>query len=259
MKDEGTGEVIIVESPSILERANSDTPYRRIMFPDPKEDEENSWETRIVDIVKTMDVPSSSTHQAHQSSRYPMRLEDIRIHVQFSQSIMDVTFGDLGDESVLHLYASSTDRGVWRFPPKSAPHELRNFLTREGFIIAHADERSLIITILTSDDGSMSTDSQIILVNFDSGINFPGFKHMALDDLSDKEPGDKYDTDTSRREHLKQLQAKMLYLNEEASRSNTTTREVKALVAHPGFSTEPAKHRSIDQGFRFYLTKPTAG
>ena len=36
--------------------------------------------------------------------------------------------------------------------PQSAPHELHKFLTRSGFIIALADERSLIVMILDPND-----------------------------------------------------------------------------------------------------------
>ena len=259
VKDEGTGELFVVESRKTTDLPESDRPYRLITFPKP-EDEGNTWGQRISDIVKIMDVPSSSAHPAHQPSRYSLRLEDVRKCIQPSQSIMDVTFENIGHKSVLHLYASSTDRGVWRFPPKSAPHELRDLLTKDGNVIAAADERSLIVFILDSiSNESTSTGTQLILVNFDSGINFPGFKHMALDDLSDKVSDGKDLTVTSRPEDLRKLQVKMLYLNEEASKSNTTTREVKALVAQPGFSTEPAKHRSEDKGFRFYPAKPTAG
>ena len=249
VQDEGKDEVVIVESASFNEAPESDRPYRPFMFPNPKE---NSWEEKIFNIVQTIEeVPSSSAHQANQPSRYDMRLEDTRLHVQPSQSIMDVTYENLGDGSVLHLYASSTERGVWRFPPKNAPHELRKFLTTEGFIFSRADERSLIVII--ANPGYDGKRNQLILVNFDSGIKFPGFKHLALNDLSDKEPSDREDmTETNRPKQLRQLQVKMLHLNEEASKSNTTTREVKTLVAQPGISTEPAMHRTLNKGFQFY-------
>ena len=91
VQDEGKGDIFIVESTSFTVAPESDRPYRRIIFPDPK-DTVIAWETEISHIVRTMEEgPSSSAHKADQSSRYPMRLEEIRRHVQPSQSIMDVT------------------------------------------------------------------------------------------------------------------------------------------------------------------------
>ena len=247
VQDEGTGELVIVESTSFIETPDSDKPYRHFIFPDPK-DTKNPWEASISAIVQKS---SSSANGANQSSRYSTKLEEVRRHVQPSKSIMDVTYEMLEDVPVLHLYASSTERGVWRFPPENAPHELRELLSRKGFISLRADERSLIVIIYDPDFDDK--ENQLILVNFDSGINFPGFKHLALKELSHKETSDReITTGPNRPKLLRELQIEILRLNEETSISNTTPTKAKTLVANTWFSTEQALHRTIDKGFRFY-------
>ena len=290
MKDEQTGDLLIVESASSTEPPLSDNPYWRIIFPKPKDHPLSSWETRIWDIVQTEEeYPPSSDHYVHQSS-YEMKEGDVRRHVQPIQSIIDVRYEYLGDGSdqqvsdlqqVLHLYARSPGRDDWQFPLQSAPHELRDILSLSGEVIfALADERSLIIqTCDPEPDETWTRGYQLVLVNFDSGINFPDFKYLALDNLSDKLLSFRGGIDVrgaSRSKDMRQLQVKLLQLAEEASTSSTITSEAKASdapkaeapdapkaespVAHPWFTTdEDALYLGIKQGFQFYPPKPTAG
>lgn len=268
VKDERSGDLFIVESAHTHSAPESDEPYRRIIFPDPKKDIANSWKTTISEIVQTEEeYPPSSDHYVHRTS-FPIKAGDVRKHIQPSQSIIDVRHEYLGERSyqqVLHLYARSTDRKSWRFPPQSAPHELRDFLSVSGVEIATlADERSLII--LTCDRETHETptrNDQLILVNFDSAINFPNFRYLALENLSDKVFADgKVDvTGAIRSKQMRKLQVELLQLNEEARREAEAhdARKAEAPVAHPWFSNEPAMHQSIGQGFQFYPPKPTAG
>ena len=263
VKDEQTGEVFIVESASLNEIPESDTPYRRLIFPKTPEHTVSSWETKINDIFHTVD----ESDYVHHQSIYSKQLEDIRNHLQPSQSVMDVTFEDLeegSDEQVLHLYSGTAHQQIWRFPPQGAPHELRDFLTkssRTSFILALPDERSLMVMIFDPNvDQFGRADCQLILVNFDSGINFPGLKDLALDNPSDMVLHDDRTMDArgaSLSENMRQLQVELLQLNEKARREAKAPDARKA-EAHPWFSTRDALYLSIGQGFRF-PPKPTAG
>ena len=198
VKDEKSGDLFIVESARFTEPQLSDNLYRLITFPEPKKHSLNAWGKQFRDIVQIKQESSSPAHYEHQTSPLENK-EDVRNQVQPSQSIIDVTYKDLGDgsdqqvlglERVLHLCARSTgpdarstERDKWRFPPQSAPHELRAFLRMSGAeIMAKTDERSLIL--LTCDyegPGQPFGNDRLILVNFDTGINFPDLKYLALE------------------------------------------------------------------------------
>ena len=304
LKDETTGELFIVESANFPEGHYadplSDNIYRRLNFPDPMDHPPNSWETRISEIVQFQQESSSRDHYKHHST--PLEGgKDVRGHVPASQSIVDITRGitegDLRVETTqqfLHLHtrpthlhpgstdpdARSTDRGEWRFPPKSAPQELRDILNMPYEYILVGDERSLVIMIL--DQNGMN--HRIILVNFDSGINFPNLKYLALENLSDQlssftrsaYASEHEETSelqlklesASRSEKMRELQVKLVQLAEEPRTSSITTAAVEAHnapkakapdgpkaevpVAHPWFTKEEAGYLRLEQGFQFY-------
>ena len=78
VQDERTGDLFIVESEAFTESPESDRPYRRVSFPDPKK-HTNLWEETISEIVQTMEeVPSSFADEANDSSRYETREEETR-------------------------------------------------------------------------------------------------------------------------------------------------------------------------------------
>ena len=215
VQDERTGEVFIVESESKLV-PQFDRPYRRLIFPDPPAHTVSSPETKISEVVQTIEeFPCSSDEPVHQFTPYPIRGHENRIHVQPSQSFIDIRYehGKAGPpRQALHLCAGSRvagspidpltnllykkgaltepnnyfiDRGMRRFPPQGAPQELREFLTVSEASLVFADERSLIIAD-PEEDNLGRRHYRIILVNFDSRIHFPGFKPLALESLSDR-------------------------------------------------------------------------
>ena len=263
VKDEQTGELFIVESPSFIGPPESDTPYRRLNFPKSPEHTVRSWETKISEIVQIVDVDDYK----YDNSQFGKLTQETRIYVQPSQCILDISYEDLKDpeegsdedhkQRLLHLYACSTKRGIWRFPTPSAPPELREFLTKPRGVFgiyAKADERSLIVILvdLESDDGTGMTDCQLVLVNFDSGINFPGLKDLASDNLSDKvfKNGEIDVTSAILSENVRQSQVELLHLNEKAGGKAEAPDACKA-QADSWFSTSPALHTIIRQGFRF--------
>ena len=267
VKDEQTGEVFIVESPSILDLPESDTPYRRLNFPKSSGHTVRSWETKISEIVQVIDVDDYK----YEKSQYEKMPEEIRKFVQPSQGIIDISYEDLEDpkevsdeeQQLLHLYSCSTKRGIWRFPTPSAPRELLDFLTKPGRFIdpfVQADERSLIVIFVNKNliDETGSTDCQIMLVNFDSGINLPGLKDLVLDNLSDKvfKNGEIDATSAKISENVRRSQVELLQLNEKAGGNAAAPDSWEAQV-DPWFSTSPAMHTIIRQGFRF-PPKPTA-
>ena len=299
LKDETTGKIFIVESAPFPEGPLSDNIYRLLIFPDPKEHPLNSWETKISDIVQFKQESSSRDHYKHHST--PLEGgRDVRAHVPASQSIVDITRGieegDMDPKQFLHLHtrqtrlhagstdpdARSTDRGEWRFPPKSAPQELCDILYMPYEYISVGDERSLVIMIL--DQNGMN--HRIILVNFDSGINFPNLKYLALENLSDQlcsftrsegAYASEYEETSelqlklesaSRSEKMRELQVKLVQLAEEPRTSSITTAAVEAHnapkakapdgpkaevpVVHPWFTKEEAGYLHLKQGFQFY-------
>lgn len=259
VQDERTNDVFILESADPTKLPETDRPYRPVSFPNPKESPEIFWETKISDIV--VDIPPSPADYVQETS-YPFKAQDVRIHVQPSQSIMDVTQEALGGEEVLHLYASSPERGVWRFPPNSAPQVLRNFLTvSPAWISQINDERSIIVLKWDKEEDSWERwGCTIILLNFDSGIKFPGFQHLPLAEISDKLSSDGgIEQKPSRLKSLamNKLQKELLELKEEG-KSTEPIPEPKALDGDPSwFYTEPAKHLE-EEGVQFHPRQPTA-
>ena len=278
VKDEQTGHLFIVETPSWGDWPESDTPYRRLVFPDQPKHTVRSWETKISDIVQRYD----KEHYVYKPSRYGLIADSMRQYIQPSQSIMDISYEDLedpeevsdrqvvslrqpskssSDQKVLHLFAGSVRRGTWHFPPQSAPYELRDFLSKSGrstMIRAHADERSLIVMVPNvNEKDSGETDCQLILVNFDSGINFPGLKDLALDNVSDMifKDGTINVTGAQFSEEMSKAQIELLQLIEKANGKDKAPDARKA-EADPWFSNKPALYTKIRQGFRF-PPKPT--
>ena len=300
VQDEHTGEVFIVETEN-KHVPQFDRPYRRLIFPDPPAHTVSSLTTKISEIVQTIEeFPSSSDAPVHQFSPYPIRGHGTRIHVQPSQSFMDIRYehGRPGPpEQALHLCAGSRvpgspidpvtnllykkgaliardnyfiDRGMRRFPPQGAPQELRELLTLSRNYFNRPDERSLVIGDLEKDEMGRE-HYRIILVNFDSGIHFPGFKPLALKSLSDKisyeaqahatKEGLCRGTTGSDDYQLvgvnapEQLRKFKLDLNqqEEPGKSNSTTREAEP---NHWFSTQRAMHLDIAQGFQLHRYPP---
>ena len=169
-----------------------------------------------------------------------------------------------------------------QFPPHAGAKEIceyfsafRNIYTSRT-TVSYPDERSLII--LTKQAGEPNQrDNRIILVNFDSGIHFPGFKPLTLESFCDKMSYEAYKReidevacdgkinldDLWQRYGVRKLKQNELDDNqqEEASESRTTTSEAEAPDANPWFYNEPAMHLAIGKGFQFhrYPPKPTAG
>ena len=300
VQDEHTGEVFIVESEN-KHVPQFDRPYRRLIFPDPPAHTVSSLKTKISDIIQTIEeFPLSSDAPVHQSPPCPIRGHGTRIHVQPSQSFVDIRYehGRPGPpEQALHLCAGSRvagspidpvtnllykkgaliepdnyfiDRGMRRFPPQGAPQELRKLLTLSRYYFNHPDERSLIIGDLEEDELGRRY-YRIILMNFDSGIHFPGFKPLALKSLSDKisyeaqaratKEGLCRGTTGSDECQLigvnapEQLRKLKLDLNrqEEPGKSSSTTREAEP---NHWFSTQPAMHLDIAQGFQLHRYPP---
>ena len=295
VQDERTGEVFVIEAGG-EDAAKVDIRYRRIKFPDPPAHTVSSLETRISEIVQTIeDLPSSDDVTVHQFSCCTTKKHEWRIYAQPSQSFIDITYEygrDGPPQQVMHLCAGSRvtgspidpvtnllynkgaltepndqfiDRGMRRFPPQGAPQELRELFTVSGDICAFDDERSLIITITDPEEDALGKKGyQIILVNFDSRIRFPGFKSLTLDNLSDKissDGGTDFDELGQRGASCsKHFQFDISQQNE-ASQSSTTTRKAKTPGLNSWFSAELAMHLQIGQGFQFhrYPPKPTAG
>ena len=303
VQDERTGEVFIVESAS-KHVPQFDRPYRRLIFPDPPAHTVCSLGTEISEIVQTIEeYPFSSDEPVRQFSPYPIRGHSNRIHVQPSQSFMDIRYehGRAGPaQQALHLCAGSRvagspidpvtnllykkealtqsnnyfiDRGMRRFPPQCAPQELRKLLTVSKAHLVLADERSLIIADPEEDDLG-KRHYQLILVNFDSGIHFPGFKPLALESLSDKisyeaqaratkeglshginEIDEWKQASKNAAEQLRQFKLD-INQHEAASESSNTTRKANTPGPNPWFSTKPAMHLQIGQGFQFHRHPP---
>ena len=271
VKDEDTGKLFIVESANpvgAVRPPRADRPYRPLIFPDVPEPTVISWEKRISEIVQDVD----GSDYVHQPSAYKMKDQKFRLHVQPSQSFMDVTLGEGPSQQVLHLETASIDRGRWQFPSQGAPKELRDLLTvPEGFR-AHFDERSLIVTIPYSEyeDPYDEDFCQLLLVNFDAGIHFPSFKPLTLGHISDEIPSKSgTDPDELRQrgaelsEQLRQISLEIIHQTKRARREAKAEAdkapEAEAPDADPWFSTEEALHMDLKQGFQFYLAKPTAG
>ena len=290
VKDEREGKLFIVESTGPTERPQSDRPYRPLVFPKPVYTV-SSWETKIRDIVQIQ--PNSK--YVHQPSEYELRKEETREHVQPSQSIIDVTWEHLKEgqvmhlgqpsqdirdvtneyQQVVHLYASSSHRGVWRFPPQGAPKELRDLLPATGPIWALADERSLIvITVGINSEGQEIP--RVLLVNFDAGIHFPSFDPLTLDHISDDVTPDRgSDSDDLRRrnasppEQLRQLQFRFLRQPKKVTPgpkpaaadtpkpAAAATPKAEAPDANPWFSTgREAMYLTTGKGYRLHQRPP---
>ena len=162
------------------------------------------------------------------------------------------------------------DRGMRRFPPQGAPEELRELLILSRDYFNHPDERSLIIGD-TEEDDLGRRHYRMILVNFHSGIHFPGFKPLALKTLSDKisyeaqaratKEGLCQGTTGSDECQLtgvnapEQVRKFKLDLNqqEEPGRSSSTIREAEP---NHWFSTRPVMHLKIGQGFQLHRYSP---
>ena len=316
VQDERTGEVFIVESgggQTINQISRSRHRYRRMVFPDPPAHTVNSLVTRISEIIQIIDEhPWSSVEAIHQSPADPIQNHGRRIYIQPSQSFMDVRYDHGMAEPIqqtLHLCAGSRvpgspidpatnflyeegaatepskyfiDRGMRRFPPHGAPQELCEVLSAFGNIdtsramISYADERSLIIVTPQVDDLT-GRNYRIILVNFDSGIHYPGFKSLTLESFSDKISYEAHKREINeaacdgkinhdelrQRDDSRKLKQNELDNNqqEEASESSTTERRAETPRSHPWFYTEPAMHLEIGKGYQFhrYPPKPTAG
>ena len=173
------------------------------------------------------------------------------------------------------------DRGMRRFPPHGAPQEICEVFSAFQDIgpvpptISYADERSLIIVTPQAGD-SNQRDHRIVLVNFDSGIHFPGFKPLTLESLSDKISYEAYrheideaarkrtvDFDQLRqRDEARKLKRIELDNNqqEKVGKGSITTPRAEALAeaprSHTWFYTEPAMHLAIGKGFQFHRYPP---
>ena len=321
VQDEYTGNVFIVEFGGGQPPNNTKSPqYRQIIFPDPPAYTVNSPDTRISEIVQIIDeCPCYFGEAVNQSPRYPQQEYERRIPTKASQSLMDVTYDDRLAEPIrqtLHpstryrvpgspispvtnfLYKGDVNtrinpsyiEGGWMLRlPQGAPQiigqVLRAFPPRRKdreTILCHADERSLILIVTQADTppGRLQT-IQIILVNFDSGIHFPGLKPLTLESLSDEVSYEAPERETSEEgcdrdpSKLKEpepkdagclRQLKQIKLNgnqrEEASESSTATRSDETPRSPAWFHTgQPAMHLGIGKGFQFhrYPPKPTAG
>ena len=315
VQDERTGEVFIVESGgggSVDQISRSRHQYRRIIFPNPPAHTVNSLVASISEIVQTIDEPPWSPVEAvHQFPADPIQKHERRIYIQPSQSFMDVIY-DHGKaeplQQTLHLCAGSRvpgspidpntnslykegavmepniyfiDRGMRRFPSHDAPQEICEILSayrnvsRGRATFSYADERSLIIVTPQAGD-SNRTHHRIILVNFDSGIHFPGFKPLTLESFSDKISYEEHKRETNwgacngrinfcelNTRDGSRISEQIALENsqqEEASESSNTTRKTATPRSHPWFYTEPAMHLEIGKGFQFhrYPPKPTA-
>ena len=276
VKDECTGKLFIVESANPVSAPvapRADRPYRPLIFPDLPEHTVSSWETRISDVVQNVD----GSDYVHESSAYKMKDQKVRIHVQPSQSFMDVDLGDGSSQQVLHLETGSIDRGRWRFPSQGAPKELRDLLTVSGGVDACFDERSLIVIIGNPEYNPYDPEAcQLFLVNFDAGIHFPSFKPLTLDHISDEISSDSgTDPEELRQrrakpsEQLRQLSLEIIYQTKKARReAEAEAAALKAVASNapeaeapddnPWFSTKKALYLGLKQGFQFYLPKPTA-
>ncbi len=290
-QDERTGEV------SIVEDNRGSYKYRQVILPDPPAHIENSLDTRISEIVHRIDeYPCSSVKAVHQLPRNPLRNAQKRFHIEPSQSFINVSYDDNmtgPNQQMLHLSAgvrvpcSPIHRSMRQFPPRGAPQEicevLRTFQDYDSVraTVCHVDERSLIIDAPQSDNSPHQGDHRIILVNFDSGIHFPGFKPLNLARLSDKISCEAlYEPRTSRgacdegkvnldkliqrdAEHLRQPTQNEHDGNqqEEVSESSIATHKNETPRSHPWFYTEPAMYLEIGKGFQFhrYPPKPAAG
>ena len=158
VQDECTGEVFTVERAHEQE-PEIDISYQRIIFPDPPVHSVSSLETRISEIVQTIEeYPCSSDEPVHRFPAYSIQDLGVRCYVQRSQSFMDVIYG-LGKaeplQQTFHLCAGSRvagspidpatnllykeeaftkpnhyfiDRGMRRFPPQGAPQEILELL-----------------------------------------------------------------------------------------------------------------------------------
>ena len=316
VQDERTGEIFIVESgggQTIERNSRSRHRYRCIIFPDPPAHTVNSPVTRISEIIQTIDeYPRSSVEAVHQFPADPIQKHERRIYVRPSQSFVDVIY-DHGMaeplQQTMHLCAGSRvpgspidpatnflyeegavtepniyfiDRGMRRFPPHGAPQEICEVLSAFRDIDtaratdSYADERSLIIVTPQAGD-SNQRDYRVILVNFDSGIHFPGFKPLTLESFSDKISYEAHKRETNggaghgkinfaelkQRDDSRKLKQNELDNNqlEEANESSITTRRAQTPRSHPWFYTEPAMHLEIGKGFQFhrYPPKSTAG
>lgn len=303
VQDERTGEISIVESAG-KHVPQFDRPYRRLIFPDPPAHAVCSLETSISEIVQTIEeYPSSSDEPVQQFSPCPIRGHGNRFHIQPSQSFIDTRYkhGRAGPaQHALHLCAGSRatgspidpitnllykkgaltesnnyfiDQCMRLFPPQGAPQELRELLTVSGSNLMFADERSLVIADPEEDDLGRE-HYRVILVNFDSGIHFPGCKPLALESLSDKisyeaqaratNEGPSHGTNAVNEwkqaspNAAEQLRQFKLDINQQeaASKSSTTTCQAENPEHNAWFSTKPAMHLQIGQGFQFHRCPP---
>ena len=311
VQDERTGNVFIVElGGGRLPNNTKSLQFPQIIFLDPPAHTVNSPDTRISEVVQIIDeYPCSSVEAGHRLPRYPPQDYERRIHTKPSQSFMDVTYDDCMAKPIrqtLHLSAGSRVPGppiapvtnflykeeaitehnkffieetMFSGPPRGAPQAISEVLrafppahTGGVTIHCHADERSLII-IVPQPNYSYERDRRrrIILVNFDSGIHFPGLKPLTLDRHSDKISYEAHERGTSKEgcdrdqiklnepgpkdaECLRQLKQIKLGGNqqEEASESSTTTRRDETPRSPPWFYTEPAMHLEIGKGLQFH-------
>ena len=309
MQDECTSEVFTIES-AMGGEPKVDRSYQRIIFPYPPAKTVSSLETRISEIVQTIEEhPCCSDEPVHRFPAYSIGDLGGRHYVQRSQSFMDFIHG-LGKavplQQTFHLCAGSrvagspidpftnllykeeaftkpnyylSDRSMRRFPPKGAPPDMLELLrvfpynSTSGPSIVYADERSVLI--VASEAGGLGTRHRLILVNFDSGIHFPGFKPLTLDNLSDKisyealvreikkgacddksDYQDLIQSDAYPSERLRQISLDDNQ-REDASEISATTSRAKPTELDSWFSKdEPAMHLKIGQGFQFHRYPP---
>ena len=259
-QDERTGEVFIIED-------RDSGKLQQVILPDRPAYTGNSLNTRISDIVQTIDeYPCSTIKAVYQLPDRQIQTRK-RIHMEPGRSFMDVSYDDIMTGQILHLSAgcrfpySPSHESTRRLPPRGAPQEICEVLKiRQDSksrrpTICHVDERSLIFDVTQSDHTPYPGDHRIILVNFDSGIHFPGFKPLNLGRLSDKPPYETHETHEMHEPSTNDNQ------QEEASKSSIATRRNEIPRSHPWFYTEPAKHLEIGKGFQFhrYPPKPTTG
>ena len=156
--------------------------------------------------------------------------------------------------------------GVRRFPPNDAPKALLDLLwpttgkMRSNIFSTH-DPRSIMYSTKHLDRKWNDTAQEIVLINFDPYIRFPGLKSMVLRPLSTRLTPSEYEDELLRAigkqrfipwEEWEEKRKKRVAKRERLRKMHEDD-EVEDVPEpkSPWFRTEPAMHLSIGQGFQF--------
>ena len=155
--------------------------------------------------------------------------------------------------------------GVRRFPPNGAPPALFDLLCPTGKPkwpnISCADQRTILYSTKRLHRKFNDTAEQLVLINFDPWIRFPGLKPMVLDPASTQLTPREYENELARARkdrrclyneeidaHAEKREAKQAKIDE----MNKAEKAGKVWEPRsPWFWTEPAMYLDIHQGFQF--------